>query len=204
MMGTRKLDGRLPVAQRLADLASLHFDLLAAERLCELYQREWAKRSFNPEIVSAICIAAIMRYGRTFGTGVRPPLLRSIIGSLSPALRTVHSQFKDLRDKWIAHSVNDMEETRIVIEVRRESPSKLDVIDVFEEHQTIAAVSRQEIKHFARLLRAINKKLGRAIQTERAAVLQSLKALPAGEIARRPRAKWTQLGKRPSAGRSRW
>lgn len=203
-MRTRKLDGRLPVAQRLADLASLHFDLLAAERLCELYQLEWSKRSVNPEILSAICVATIMRYGRTFGTGVRPPLLRSIIGSLSPALRRVHSRFKDLRDKWIAHSVNDMEETRVVIEARRKSASKLVVIDVFEEHQTVAALSTQEMTQLARLLRAINKELGREIQIERGAVLRRLKGLPANEIALLSRAKWAQLDKRRSAARARW
>jgi len=201
---TRRLDGRLRLARKLAELASVHYDLLIVERLCRRFDKEIRSRNLDPLVASALSIAAIVRYGRTFGSGVRPPIPPALISTLPKTLQKAHRRCKALRDKWAAHSVNDMEETRVVFEAIPKAPQSVQILAVFEEHQLIASVSDRDMRLLAQLCRALNERLGPEIIRERSRVLEMAQAMSPGEMARLKRATWTKLGRYPEKARPTW
>ena len=55
-------------------------------------------------------------HGRCFGGGVRASLGQDLINRLPPELQDRHAQVKNLRDKWVAHSVNHFDDVRVRID----------------------------------------------------------------------------------------
>lgn len=195
----RKLDGRVALAQRLSEISALHFDLMRVELYCRRYEHEMSGPRPEPLVVASLCSAAIVCYGRTCNTGVRPAISSDVIDRLAATHRKTHDRVKALRDKWISHSVNDMEETRVVIEARGTH-----VLRVFEEHQALLAAAPRDMRALARLCRALNRHLGKWIREERVAVERKLREMPPTYIASLSAAGWSKLGRKPDRARSKW
>lgn len=113
-----------PQSQRLADLYGHQYDLNNAIRFCDLHIEidpteagisieEFFRREHTRH---ALCRAAFTSYGRCFGSGIRSGLNKDIVGRLPDELKQRHQQVKDLRDKWVAHSVNHFDDVRIRIQ----------------------------------------------------------------------------------------
>ena len=64
---------------------------------------------------NALREAAVIRYGRCFASGVRESLSHALLQSAPTDLQSAHLHFIDLRNKHVAHSVNEFEETDVVI-----------------------------------------------------------------------------------------
>ena len=114
-----------PQSQRLADLYGHQYDLNNAIRFCDLHIEidsteagisieEFLRREHTRH---ALCRAAFTSYGRCFGSGIRSGLNKDIVGRLPDELKQRHQQVKDLRDKWVAHSVNHFDDVRIRVQV---------------------------------------------------------------------------------------
>lgn len=109
---------QLPEADRLADLAGIESDLKACRAYCQTQlQREPIKDDFAAEVreTGALTIAAFVSYARCFKDGVRAATGRELEASLLEADRGHHKTIIDLRDKFVAHSVNDLERHRLRI-----------------------------------------------------------------------------------------
>lgn len=109
---------QLPEADRLADLAGIETDLKACRVYCQKQlRREPIKDDFGAEVreSSGLTIAAFVSYARCFKSGVRSATGRELEASISETDRTHHKTIIDLRDKFVAHSINDLESHRLRI-----------------------------------------------------------------------------------------
>lgn len=192
----RRTSGRITASRRLSNLASIHADLFWVEWLCARFEKECASTKPDVLVVAALSAAAIVRYGRVVGTGVRGPVAAPLIASLGAAHRGTHDRIKVLRDKWVAHSVNDMDETRVVVETKDGN-----VVDVYEESQEISSLSLPKIRALGRLARALNRKVGAEIRSERTNFAQHMQRLPPEVLAGLDRVAWSRLGKQPDKSR---
>ena len=113
MADWRSVRFHVPEAQLLADLAGVETDLLAVERTCERFIVERAKEQPDLELLEIACAAALVRYGRTFTSGGRAGVPAEILSALDHEQQQWHQYFKDLRDKWVAHSVNSFEDNEV-------------------------------------------------------------------------------------------
>src|SRR5215470_14064927 len=123
MANWKYVDFSVKEAQRLADLTGIQRDLEATEKFCDRFLAE-AEIFFNrgsestadkSELLDAFCTAAIVRYGRSFTSGVRVGVPPEVIQSLPQEQQESHRFFLNLRDKWVAHSVNAFEEDQVVL-----------------------------------------------------------------------------------------
>ena len=192
----RRQNARMAASRRLSNLASIHADLFWVEWLCARFEKECAASKPDVLVVAALSAAAIVRYGRVIGTGVRGPVAAPLIASLGVAHRRTHDRVKVLRDKWVAHSVNDMDETRIVVKTMGGN-----VVHIYEESQAIHSLSLPKIRSLGRLARALNRKVGAEIRRERVAVAEHLRRLPPEELAGLEGVAWSRLGKHPDKPR---
>lgn len=97
-------------ARELAHLASVFQDLgfvvQASKRLASLLEAG----STDPILERSLFTAALVAYVRCFSSGKRTGLSTEIYGELLGEPLLCHQQYKDTRDKHIAHSVNPFEE----------------------------------------------------------------------------------------------
>lgn len=101
-----------PEANRLADMHGVQQDLEWLIKLCDKILRYKASGPRPDSIeMEALEGAALIRYGRCFKRGVRTAFILDAqwIAKLPPELQAAHRDFEALRDKHVAHSVNDWE-----------------------------------------------------------------------------------------------
>lgn len=117
-----------PGADELAALFSILSDLKHTLRACQLMLAKFAPTSEHedegaePAILRrSLWNAALVAYARAFATGVRATRLSTAMftafGENAPAAVRSHEYFLDQRNKHIAHSVNRLEDVRIVLMV---------------------------------------------------------------------------------------
>jgi hypothetical protein len=121
-----RYDFSIAEAQRLSDLNGIEGDLAAVVRLCERWQKlaaeigspqegnglEWWERTQD---LGDLGFAAVVRYGRSFNSGTRSGVLPEVIASLGENHSQSHTYFKVLRDKYIAHSVSELEDNQVFV-----------------------------------------------------------------------------------------
>ena len=90
----RSVSFHIPESQRLADLTGVESDLLSAERICDRFISESEKESRDWHLLEIFCAAAIIRYGRTFPSGVRSGVASSLVEQLHPMHQNSHQFFK--------------------------------------------------------------------------------------------------------------
>ena len=73
---------------------------------------EWWERTQD---LGDLGFAAVVRYGRTFGSGSRSGVSPKAIASLGKHYSASHAYFKALRDKYIAHSVSELEDNQVFV-----------------------------------------------------------------------------------------
>lgn len=92
----RYVDFSVKEAQRFADLARVETDLETTENMCELFinERQKPEPFSNPEsflIFEALCTAAILKYARSFDSGVREGVSGNLIAQLSQEYQESHT-----------------------------------------------------------------------------------------------------------------
>ena len=108
-------------AKRLADLYGIGYDLRSCSVYCEKYIQTFAAISQPSKIqptnegAHLECFSAFVfiKYGRCFKGGIRDETSKEILENLSPEDLELHQFAIDIRDKYIAHSVNDFEAHKV-------------------------------------------------------------------------------------------
>ena len=124
------IDYHSEAAQRLADVASIKFDLdftiAALENLISSIESGQVESHVNDELGvkrRSLWNSAVVMYARCFDKGVREYWLRD---DQVPSEHTDHHKYiRLLRSKYIAHSVNAFEETFVGIAVGRTGDGSL-------------------------------------------------------------------------------
>jgi hypothetical protein len=108
----------LPEAKRLADLHGIEFDLNACHRYCQKYIK-LSSDNFQPieegQHLECFSVYIFVKYGRCFGGGVRVGVEKEIVKIFTEDERNLHTLIIDIRNKYIAHSVNNFEDHKVKV-----------------------------------------------------------------------------------------
>lgn len=166
----------IPGAERLADLYGIEFDLKGARKLCFAAQ-EYGSERRDPYVLEAMIVAAVIKYFRCFGRGMRANLKPSDVAVLGHEKRSAHDYFKNLRDKFIAHPVNHFEDSFVTATVRKRDGVMLPITSVHPgQHRLVLSMS--EASTLIDLIASVEDLIRQRIRDEEAALLEILRAIP--------------------------
>lgn len=192
---TTRVDFCIAEAKWLSDLTGIQNDLEAAVRVCNRIHRDAERFNLEPGVdilammeeralVAELVCAATVRLMRTLGTGVRSGIPAAWLDDLPANLRNAHSYFKSLRDKFIAHSVNPLEDNQVFAWVKGYGTSKARVtrVDAGPGRYLPGAGDAALLGKLASsLLARVNQEIG----AESARLLAIAELLPIDEVCKR-------------------
>lgn len=176
----RFVDFSVKEARRLADLASIEVDLKMVEEICDRFLAE-TQKSLDlgaTVLLDALCTAAIVRYGRCFTSGVRERLADNLIAQLQQEDQNAHRFFKDLRDNWIAHSVNAFEHTHVVAYLTPEEVGPKSVSSISALPDRVLCLSGNDMLRLKKLAAAVCETVAKLMEDENQKVLSHARSLP--------------------------
>lgn len=186
------VDFSLPETQRLADLSGVHADLVTTVDLCDRINAEAQKQPLDILLLEALCAAALIKYGRTFTSGVRAGVPADVLSSLLPEHQAAHRRFKDLRDKWVAHSVNAFEETKVVAYLVPPERGPAGSSSIGVQHTTVVSLSATQVKQLKEMASVLREKIAGLIKSENTKALECARS-------RQPNSFYTQVDPPPRA-----
>lgn len=173
----------------LADLYGIRGDLHAVRISAEIFLRLPQAESVEQFFVKrALCWASIATYGRTFGIGIREPLPLRVIESLGQALAESHRYFKALRDRWVAHSVNNFEQSAVTIQASINADGAWDIASVGDKHSNVAMLSHSDMAKLLALSTALIDAVKGEIEREQARVLEIARSFDLSPLTSNPNA----------------
>ena len=204
MRTTRYVALRLPEAKRYADLTGVLTDLRDVKSLCERFLKQFDS-SADPDWadLEVLCVAAIIRYGRTFPSGVRKGIDHQLTTKLAEDDLAAHEFFKNSRDKWIAHSVNPFEENQLIVWLRpRELPGS-PVVGVAIQQIRITSLGPPDMNRLLSLSSTLAKLVEAELLLEREAVERIVTRMDPDFLHDLPDASQAELPSNKVAGKAR-
>ena len=119
-----------------------------------------------------------MRYGRSFVSGVRAQIPPQLIEQLPREHQESHTFFMDLRNKWVAHSVNAFEFTQVVAYLTPEERGPKSVSSISARPNRIASLGVQDMLRLQKLAGAVRESINKLIKDEEQKVLSYARSLP--------------------------
>lgn len=177
MANWRSVAFQPPEAQKLADLAGVETDLREVEDYCLRFLDEQQKEQPDWKLLEIICAAALIRYGRAFGSGIRSAVPPEVMEELGPHLREQHDYFQAARDKWIAHSVNTFEENQVCAWLTPPERGPIGVYGITVRQQRVTSLGHEAIAVLGSLAKEVREGVERASKIEKAKVLAIAQAL---------------------------
>lgn len=186
----RYVDFSVKEAQLLADLTGIETDLKGTENICDLFLEEVqglpseSQENMPGKMLSleALCTAAIVRYGRSFVSGVRTELPLDVIQRLPQEFQESHRLFMDLRHKWVAHSVNAFEDNKVIIYLIPEERGQKGAGSVSVTGSRVATLSAQDMLRLKNLAMAVREEVTKLIEAENHKVLEYARSLPPAQF----------------------
>jgi len=176
------VDLTIPEAKLLADLTGIENDLEATNQICDLILNQMALGTTESRFLEALTTAALVRYARSFTSGVRQRLPDSIINTLSEEQLTDHKWFINLRDKYIAHSVNAFEENHVVAYLVPEEVGHRRVSSISVQQSRLLCLSYDDFNRLKTLSLELKKQVAQSIKSEKERVLQTARKLPVDNL----------------------
>lgn len=204
-----------PQSQRLADLYGHQYDLNNAIRFCDLHIEidpteagisieEFLRREHTRH---ALCRAAFTSYGRCFGSGIRSGLNKDIVGRLPDELKQRHQQVKDLRDKWVAHSVNHFDDVRIRVQATVDESGEVQSRSVAMASQMVGTFVMAWMIAYLELFKAVLLLVDEEINNETVTLSNIVDQMTSSELMALERVNGTPLERKswnPGQNRSRF
>jgi hypothetical protein len=175
-------------AERLADLVGVERDLRWAARACGELSSVNCRYNNDQLALEGIHDSALIRYGRCFKEGRRNAfqIPKSWIGELTPELREAHSEAIRIRDKHIAHSVNDWElNTPCAQIVRVKEYGTASVRRVHVSHQRVFTLSPNGLRTLSRLATALADRVAEVGRYTQEKLFAEIRGVPPHELERR-------------------
>ncbi|HBE90403.1 MAG TPA: hypothetical protein DDW41_04315 [Candidatus Andersenbacteria bacterium] len=191
----------LPEAELLADLEGIRQDLMGAIENCDLIIKNMKTGSSDFKFLEAVSSSAVVRYARSFNTGVRATIPKYLLDDMSDEQRRDHSYFINLRDKHIAHSVNVYEENEVVAYLTPEERGQRGVQSISVQHKRVLSIGDGSAMCLKALCSYLLQRIENLIITEKEKLMAVLNAIPVDELyamkARSPRPSSEQDVSRP-------
>jgi hypothetical protein len=185
MTEPRELQLEHPAAQRLADLAGVLGDLQLVIRACDRFL-SIPKVGSETAILDSRSLAtfAIVTYCRTMTTGVRSGISQSNLSLLPERLQASHAKFKDIRDKFVAHSVNYSEENAVQVKLDDSDPNNPQITSIGTIHSRVATFSNEDLLELRELATTMLQAIDAEYDKESDKVWEFLEQLPPTELQR--------------------
>jgi hypothetical protein len=183
MADSSKLQLEHPIAQRLADLAGVRYDLELVTRACDHFLANQTVGSEEAILLSrSLATFAIVTYCRTIASGVRSGVSESHLAALAKRLQNSHETFKAIRDKFVAHSVNYFEENAVQVGLEYSESGTIKVVTVGTLHSRAATFSKEQIGELKELADAVQAVVALEYRSEKDRVWDFLESLPPSEL----------------------
>jgi hypothetical protein len=188
-----RYDFSIAEAQRLSDLNGIEADLAAVVRLCSRWQKlaaelgspqegsglEWWERTQD---LGDLGFAAVVRYGRSFGSGVRSGILPEVIASLGDSHSKSHTYFKALRDKYVAHSVSELEDNQVFVMLSPQFGEPQVPGHITVDRGRLVGLGLADIRRLSELAEAVRQATNVEIESESAKLLAVARGMSIEEI----------------------
>ena len=172
----------LPEAADLADLTGIHFDLESARSLAQMLKKEFESEKPNWSLVDPLSTAILVRYSRSFVTGVRQHLGSEAIQTLNEQQHSKHQRLRAFRDKHIAHSVNAFEENQPVARYWRERVNEEGITSVECNHTRVIGLDSADVKDVIELTTALLSYVGCRLEQEKTKVFEIVRKMTVHEV----------------------
>lgn len=172
-----------PAAALLAEMHGIVFDLQAAAFTCHLFLDE--KAPLAAALLEPVATTAVIRYARCFASGVRPKMPAAIIDSLDEPQRALHQYILDLRNKFLAHSVNPYERNYATAMVPEEPNPAFQIEGLGFQQERFGYPSRELMRDFLELIEEVKKRASAWVHGESRAAIDEANRIGAVELAKR-------------------
>lgn len=186
-----RVDFSISEAQWLADLHGIENDLRDTDKLCAKSlalmrpmptQNESAADWLNESwLAGELSFAAVIKYGRTFGTGARSGIPVSWINQLPDCYKESHKYFKDIRDKFVAHSVNTFEDNQVFVYLSPQF-APVEVSSITVDTGRVVSLSSEDIRTLKSLAGALKQLVQQEIAVEKSRVLEIARSLSLADL----------------------
>lgn len=171
----------LPEAETLADLFGIEYDLDESVQLCKKAQAICREAPVDYQLVEAVVTAALVRYFRCLSTGVRLGIQSSDLASLSEEDLKTHQYLKDLRDKYVVHSVNPFENSYVTATATDKDGELLPITSISSGNHRIL-LSGETATMLLGIVRKVRDINDAKISEEKKKVLKIVQSRPLEEI----------------------
>lgn len=188
-----RFDFSISEAQRLSDLTSVDSDLEAVIRICDRCERLSATLTKIPESAPLtwlddlqahgdLMFAAVIRYGRTIASGVRQGIPRDWIDALPKTAQESHEYFKALRDKYVAHSVNQLEDNQVFVMLTPQFGEDQQPAHITVDKGHLISLGSNDITRLRSLAEELRAVVCREVKSETARLLAIACQMPVAQI----------------------
>ena len=173
----------LTEAETLADLYGIGYDLDESTRLCMKAVALCKEEPVDYRLVEAVVTAALVRYFRCLSTGVRLGIKVADLVSLTQEDQEIHQYLKNLRDKYVVHSVNPFENSYVIAMATERDGEQLPITSLSPGNHRVL-LSGETASTLLGLVRKVRDINDAKIAIERDRVLEILQSRPLEEIHR--------------------
>ncbi len=188
-----------PECAQLARLEAVYNGMLDALRFARRFQD--SKLASDYELLDALATSALIRYRRCFssGAGVPPNAIDDVLG-ITQLEKEVHRHLLDVRDKHVAHAVNQMETHDVYLWVVPDDAGRRRVTGVSCGSNTGVAISKELAVEMEKLCMKWLDHINELIRLESSRLLPLAQQLSSTELASLPRGP-RQANPNPRRGR---
>lgn len=191
-----RYDFSIPEAQRLSDLSGIDNDLEAVVRICTRCEKLMIATREPTEVdglawwedvqaLGDLTFATVVKYGRTFGNGVRQSIPREWISLLPTDQQESHTYFKALRDKYVAHSVSQLEDNQVFVMLTSQLAEAQECTHTTVDRGRLIALDLSDVRRLAALAEALRKLITAGVEFETSRLLKLARSMPIAEITSR-------------------
>ncbi len=166
----------------LADLNGIQIDLQATIDLCNRLLNICKVRQLDYELSEALSIAILVKYSRSFVTGVRKKLSIDNVPGLTNDELEKHNQFIALRNKHIAHSVNEFEENMVKAYYNDERVYAEGITSISVQHARLTSLSVNDAEIIIGLSTKVIDYVNMEMKTEKAKILELVRNQPIKKV----------------------
>ncbi|MCX5707943.1 MAG: hypothetical protein NTY14_03055 [Candidatus Omnitrophica bacterium] len=169
-------------ANRYADLEGIKADLNWIVEAAG----EFVKTRINDSIIrEAFTFAAVVKYGRVFNSGVRRAITKDLINNLESNFQKDHEEFMALRDRYVAHSVNNFEENYTQVYIKDPMSQNPEFNQISVMHNRVVSISVDDMNRLAVLAKELMDKIGSLMKAEKPKVEEIARRIPVTELIKR-------------------
>jgi hypothetical protein len=185
IMATYKyIEVHLKEARYLADLNGIKIDLEAAIDLCNFLLDTYRMEKPDVKFTEPLSIAILIKYSRSFVTGVRKRLSINSVSGLNHDELEQHNKFIALRNKHIAHSVNKFEENTVKAYYNDEKVFTEGITSISIGHARLTGLSGYDAETIIALSKKIIDYVNSEMENEKTKIFKIVRNIPIDDLLR--------------------